>query len=99
MRSHPPLSSSPERYRRRCCWSTAQPGSGSGRCARPRDRPRSPKSASVPVLVTSELPRPPDRKSVVSGKSVSVRVDLGGRRIIKKKKHYKKRPTTKKKNN
>src|SRR3546814_17154887 len=28
----------------------------------------------------------PDRKSVVSGKSVSVRVDLGGRRIIKKKK-------------
>src|SRR3546814_16386176 len=29
---------------------------------------------------------PIDRKSVVSGKSVSVRVDLGGRRIIKKKK-------------
>src|SRR3546814_15273844 len=28
--------------------------------------------------------QPPDRKSVVSGKSVSVRVDLGGRRIIKK---------------
>src|SRR3546814_14416203 len=27
-----------------------------------------------------------DRKSVVSGKSVTVRVDLGGRRIIKKKK-------------
>src|SRR3546814_12404867 len=27
----------------------------------------------------------PDRKSVVSGKSVSVRVDLGGRRIINKK--------------
>src|SRR3546814_20883065 len=27
-----------------------------------------------------------DRKGVVSGKSVSVRVDLGGRRIIKKKK-------------
>src|SRR3546814_12893375 len=27
-----------------------------------------------------------DRKSVVSGKSVSVRLDLGGRRIIKKKK-------------
>src|SRR3546814_13617082 len=27
----------------------------------------------------------PDRKSVVSGKSVSVRVDSGGRRIIKKK--------------
>src|SRR3546814_19961389 len=28
-----------------------------------------------------------DRKSVVWGKSVSVRVDLGGRRFIKKKKH------------
>src|SRR3546814_15763666 len=28
-----------------------------------------------------------DRQSVVSGKSVSVRVDLGGRRIIKKKKN------------
>src|SRR3546814_19666322 len=27
-----------------------------------------------------------DRKSVVEGKSVSVRVDLGGRRIVKKKK-------------
>src|SRR3546814_12052470 len=26
----------------------------------------------------------PDRKRVVSGKSVSVRVDLGGRRLIKK---------------
>src|SRR3546814_21152053 len=31
--------------------------------------------------------KPPDRKSVVSGTSVSVRVDLGGRRIIKKHKH------------
>src|SRR3546814_1758411 len=31
-------------------------------------------------------PRPQDRKSVVSGKSVSVRVDLGGCRNIKKKK-------------
>src|SRR3546814_13255363 len=30
----------------------------------------------------------PDRKSVVEGKSVSVRVDLGGRRFIKKKKNY-----------
>src|SRR3546814_20514939 len=29
--------------------------------------------------------RIPDRKRVVKGKSVSVRVDLGGRRIIKKK--------------
>src|SRR3546814_14496285 len=30
--------------------------------------------------------KPRDRKSVVEGQSVSVRVDLGGRRIIKKKK-------------
>src|SRR3546814_13857641 len=30
-----------------------------------------------------------DRKSVVEGKSVSVRVDLGGCRIISKKKNYK----------
>src|SRR3546814_19189968 len=30
-----------------------------------------------------------DRKSAVSGKSVSVRVDLGGRRIIKQKHDYK----------
>src|SRR3546814_15435739 len=29
--------------------------------------------------------RPRDRQSVASGKSVSVRVDLGGRRILKKK--------------
>src|SRR3546814_16965064 len=35
------------------------------------------------------LPPHRDRKSVVSGKSVSVRVDLGGRRIIKKKKNKK----------
>src|SRR3546814_14134854 len=33
----------------------------------------------------------PDRKSVVSGKSVSVRVDLGGRRIIKKTTRHKNR--------
>src|SRR3546814_15884453 len=32
------------------------------------------------------LERRIDRKSVVQGRSVSVRVDLGGRRIIKKKK-------------
>src|SRR3546814_17419048 len=35
------------------------------------------------------FPIPEDRKSVVSGKSVSVRVDLGGGRIIKKKKNCK----------
>src|SRR3546814_19932906 len=35
-----------------------------------------------------------DRKSVVSGKSVSVRVDLGGRRFIKTKKKKTQRITT-----
>src|SRR3546814_11598514 len=43
----------------------------------------------VAVQTTTELARTQleahDRKSVVSGKSVSVRVDLGGRGIIKKK--------------
>src|SRR3546814_14489850 len=38
-----------------------------------------------PRLRAAERRAAPDRKSVVSGKSVSVRVDLGGRRIIKKK--------------
>src|SRR3546814_15624916 len=38
-----------------------------------------------------------DRKSVVLGKSVSVRVDLGGRRLIKKKK--KKQQVNKQQNN
>src|SRR3546814_14848048 len=32
--------------------------------------------------------RSSDRKSVVQGKSVSVRVDVGGRRIIKKKSNH-----------
>src|SRR3546814_12615119 len=36
------------------------------------------------ALITAAV-IPLDRKRVVSGKSVSVRVDLGGRRIIKKK--------------
>src|SRR3546814_13535988 len=35
-----------------------------------------------------------DRKSVVEGKSVSVRVDLGGRRIIKKKTRKQRSATT-----
>src|SRR3546814_12139968 len=39
--------------------------------------------AAVVPIGQFDLPR--DRKSVVQGKSVSVRVDLGGRRIIKKK--------------
>src|SRR3546814_13330037 len=50
-----------------------------GRC---RDRGQYGRGRLLPGAV-------PDRKSVVSGKSVSVRVDLGGRRIIKKKRSYK----------
>src|SRR3546814_17709896 len=42
--------------------------------------------AGFPLRRTSALFSQADRKSVVSGKSVSVRVDLGVRRIIKKKK-------------
>src|SRR3546814_11852536 len=42
-------------------------------------------------LATGPLGLWTDRKSVVSGKSVSVRVDLGGRRIIKKKKNKRRR--------
>src|SRR3546814_10432081 len=63
-----------------------------------RDRPASGKagpasgwgsSRSVPleghIVTCAPKASPGDRKSVVSGKSVSVRVDLGGSRIIKKK--------------
>src|SRR3546814_20550732 len=46
--------------------------------------PRRQSRSTVPLDVSSELRPGADRKSVVSGKSVSVRVDLGGRRIIKK---------------
>src|SRR3546814_19076732 len=38
----------------------------------------------APSTAATPQPLPTDRKSVVSGKSVSARVDLGGRRIIKK---------------
>src|SRR3546814_20743711 len=51
-----------------------------------------PGAISIKPVDGEELPpEAKDRKSVVSGKSVSVRVDLGGRRIIKKQnisKHY-----------
>src|SRR3546814_18164623 len=45
-------------------------------------------SGDANILKRGTASEPPsiDRKSVVLGKSVSVRVDLGGRRIIKKKK-------------
>src|SRR3546814_2640320 len=44
-------------------------------------RPLAADDAKIDALLEREVR---DRKSVVSGKSVSVRVDLGGRRIIKK---------------
>src|SRR3546814_12643954 len=40
------------------------------------------------VLAAALVLHQADRKSVVEGKSVSVRVDLGGRRIIKKKTNH-----------
>src|SRR3546814_11654615 len=43
----------------------------------------------VELLFATSAVDDADRKSVVLGKSVSVRVDLGGRRIIKKKTTYK----------
>src|SRR3546814_20473212 len=52
--------------------------------------PKKIQSAYLTALLGSALPGEGDRKSVVSGKSVSVRVDLGGRRFIKKKKHLNK---------
>src|SRR3546814_14229238 len=70
------------------------------RDGRLRKRPVGPARLSAILYVPRRAPgrrhRPPplslepregDRKSVVSGKSVSVRVDLGGRRSIKKKKN------------
>src|SRR3546814_11387008 len=56
--------------------------------AEQRRRDAGPDGAST--LRSGGFPRHSDRKSVVEGKSRSVRVDLGGRRIIKKqKKTYK----------
>src|SRR3546814_17499197 len=43
-------------------------------------------SSRLSPVATSISPTTVDRKSVVSGQRVSVRVDLGGRRILKKKK-------------
>src|SRR3546814_11024185 len=43
----------------------------------------------APKLHHIRIPLGQDRKSVVSGKSVSVRLDLGVRRVIKKKQKHK----------
>src|SRR3546814_15183328 len=64
---------------------------GDGRCGSGRNGigavSRCRVRAAVDKAVNSCILQPhmrPDRKSVVSGKGVSVRVDLGGRRFIKK---------------
>src|SRR3546814_18064260 len=64
----------------RAAWSWREPPSGADRAAERRSAPWN-------------RPAPPtgskgDRTSGVWGKSVSVRVDVGGRRRIKKKKEY-----------
>src|SRR3546814_15526691 len=62
----------------------------------PRSRPRRSNLQSIATTIQYEtsagpdLERYRDRKSVVEGKRVSVRVDLGGRRNINKKKKTKK---------
>src|SRR3546814_7159339 len=59
---------------------------GPDRCCVCRASPRGCSQKSAHTLRSqTRNARPGDRKSVVSGTSVSVRVDLGGRRIIKKK--------------
>src|SRR3546814_17648989 len=61
-------------------------GAQMGRAAQLLPRPRAGlwlRSGGAGIFLVRRAGR--DRKRVVSGKSVSVRVDLGGRRIIKKK--------------
>src|SRR3546814_20940031 len=55
--------------------------SKSGLLILPSPQPANIRAANAPKKPTALT----DRQSVVSGQSVSVRVDLGGRRIIKKK--------------
>src|SRR3546814_18767279 len=68
-------------------WATERTHATTALVAAPRSLMHAAATTDLPVddLATA------DRKSVVEGKSVSVCVDLGGRRIIKKKqkqKHY-----------
>src|SRR3546814_13417059 len=53
------------------------------------------RDAFVPLQAAVILDEP-DRKSVVSGKSMSERLDLGGRRIIKKQNRYQRQRYNKK---
>src|SRR3546814_19418740 len=62
---------------------------GTGKAARLDDWQAAGKSGTTQSFRDALFVGYTDRKSVVSGKSVSVRVDLGGRRIIKQKNTYK----------
>src|SRR3546814_16825128 len=93
--------------------SRSRPRADRGRrtaAGRPAARPAAPRppcpsvraaAAGLPPEGYGRRPASPagDRKSVVEGKSVSVRVDLGGRRIIKKKKKQRIPKTPTKANN
>src|SRR3546814_11489765 len=81
-RSPPSRWSCSSAFGARCTWSRVGDGFGDG-----LDDTVLPRSFPLPGPVRAEYGGPVgDRKSVVSGKSVSVRVELGGRRTIKKKK-------------
>src|SRR3546814_16844034 len=86
----------PRCHRSRCRWPARLPNRD--RAAPIRNRPfvaRAGNDETVGLALFAHQgvrsAQPGDRKSVVSGKRVSVRVDLGGRRVIKKKKKKKKK--------
>src|SRR3546814_13399904 len=65
---------------------TAVANGGSGARSNPPRGVRIASRNAMEEICPSPTARNEDRKRVVEGKSVSVRVDLGGRRIIQKKK-------------
>src|SRR3546814_14827462 len=77
----------------------AGPAVSIGRCRRPRRGGQELHRRLCLRKLRDRLLPLSDRKSVVSGKSVSGRVDLGGRRIIKKKRSDKNRTVVAIRNN
>src|SRR3546814_18042347 len=74
------------RHERQGARQETRPQTRPGSAARAQGRGRRPGAGSQPRRQPARAAgRREDRKSVAEGKSVSVRVDLGGRRIIKKK--------------
>src|SRR3546814_7274183 len=71
------------------CSSDLHPGEDRQGARRALPDPTGPVGQAQRSLADALRRHEADRKSVVSGKSVSVRVDLGGRRIIKKQKNHK----------